>query len=120
MKIMIVDDSTVMRRIVRRALRQAGFGGHDVVEAENGADALAKVKQDAPDLILTDWNMPEMSGYDLLQQLRSEGNTIPLGFITTEGTEAMRQKAAEAGAAFLLAKPFTADDVADALNPFIK
>ena len=59
MKILVVDDSSIMRKIVTRTLRQAGFGGHDIEEAENGVEALAKIEADAPDLVLTDWNMPE-------------------------------------------------------------
>ena len=120
MKILIVDDSTAMRRIVRRCLRQAGFGNHDVVEAENGAVALDLVGREQPDLILADWNMPEMSGIELLNSLRSKGNTVTFGFITSEGTDAMRGKASAAGAAFLLAKPFTPEDMASVLKEYIK
>jgi len=103
MKIMIVDDSMAMRRIIRKTLRQAGFESHEYVEAENGAVALQTVRTAPPDLILCDWNMPEMSGIEFLTALRSEGTNIPFGFITSEGTDAMRQKALEAGANFLLA-----------------
>jgi two-component system chemotaxis response regulator CheY len=120
MKIMIVDDSRAMRSIVRRSLRKAGFGGHDVVEAQNGAAALEMASQDPPDLILADWNMPEMSGIDLLRALRAAGNQVSFGFITTEGTEAMRKLAADAGARFLLAKPFTPDDMAKHLEGLVK
>ena len=66
MKILIVDDSKVMRSIVKRTLRQAGFGNHDVVEAGNGAEGLEQVSEHTPDLVLCDWNMPEMNGIEML------------------------------------------------------
>ncbi len=119
MKILIVDDSLAMRRIVRRTLRQAGYGDHDCVEAENGKVALDTMAAEKPDLVLCDWNMPEMNGIEFLQTLRGGGDATPFGFVTTEGTEDMRAQAKEAGAAFLLAKPFTADDMAHELRPFL-
>ncbi len=115
MKIVVVDDSRVMRQIVIRALRQAGEGGHDIAEAENGRHALEVVATHAPDLVLSDWNMPEMSGIDLLDALRASGSTVPFGFVTSEGSEDMRARAAQSGAAFLIAKPFTPETFADAL-----
>lgn len=95
--------------IVTRTLRQAGFGEHDFVEAENGAEGLAKTLAEAPDLVLSDWNMPEMSGIELLCAVKSEQIQVQFGFVTSEGTPAMRLQAAEAGAAFLIAKPFTVE-----------
>jgi two-component system chemotaxis response regulator CheY len=63
--------------------------------------------------------MPEMTGIELLEALRGEGNRVKLGFVTTEGTPEMRARATEAGALFLIAKPFTADQFKDTLGPFI-
>lgn len=119
MKILIVDDSKAMRMIVRRTLRQAGFGDHAVTEANNGKEALDAVRQSAPDLILSDWNMPEMSGIELLDSLRAEGVAVKFGFVTTERTPEMRARASEAGAAFLIVKPFTPDDFKEALTPLV-
>ena len=116
MKILVTDDSRVMRQIVIRTLRQAGFDDHDVVEAENGRDALAKVGSEQPDLVLSDWNMPEMTGLECLQALRASGSTVPFGFVTSEGSPEMRERAESAGALFLIAKPFTADTFRDALD----
>lgn len=116
MKILIADDSRVMRQIVLRTLRQAGFSSHDFVEAEDGLDALNKVGSEQPDLVLSDWNMPNMTGIELLRQLRANGNAVPFGFVTSEGSPEMRELAAAAGALFLIAKPFTADTFADALG----
>lgn len=109
MKILIVDDSKAMRSIVLRALRQAGFGGHSFAEASNGAEALAAIEADCPDLVLADWNMPEMSGVELLQALRERGNEVTFGFITSESTAEIRELALKSGAAFLITKPFNAE-----------
>jgi len=106
MKILIVDDCKTKRMIVKRTLRLAGFGDHDVVEAENGVQALAAIKEDFPDLILCDWNMPEMNGLALLQNLNTEGIEVNFGFVTSEGTPEMRDIASENGAMFLISKPF--------------
>ena len=119
MKILVADDSRVMRQIVIRTLRQAGYDDHDIVEAEDGADALAKVSSEKPDLVLSDWNMPNMSGLDLLSSLRSGGDTRPFGFVTSEGSPQMRDTAERAGAMFLIAKPFSSDMFRDALEPVL-
>ena len=116
MKILIADDSRVMRQIVVRTLRQSGYDGHDVVEAVDGADALAKVGSEAPDLVLSDWNMPNMTGIECLQALRASGSAVPFGFVTSEGSPEMRDKAATAGAMFLIAKPFTEDTFKEHLD----
>lgn len=109
MKLLVVDDSKAMRMIVKRTLRQAGFENCEVDEAENGAEALAKIKAGAYDLVLSDWNMPELNGIELLEALKAEGNATPFGFVTTEGTPEMRDRARKAGSIFLIAKPFTAE-----------
>ena len=119
MKILVADDSRVMRQIVIRTLRQAGYDDHDIVEAEDGADALAKVSSESPDLVLSDWNMPNMSGIECLEAMRSSGSTVPFGFVTSEGSPEMREKAASAGALFLIAKPFTADTFNEHLDGLI-
>ena len=119
MKILVADDSRVMRQIVIRTLRQAGYDDHDIVEAEDGRDAYDKVQAEKPDLVLSDWNMPNMSGLECLQALRSAGSAVPFGFVTSEGSADMREKAADAGALFLIAKPFTADTFRDALDPVL-
>ena len=87
MKILVVDDSRAMRRIVSRTIRQAGFEGHDIVEAENGREAVAVVKAENPDLILSDWHMPEMTGIEFLAALNAEEIESPFGFVTSESTK---------------------------------
>jgi two-component system chemotaxis response regulator CheY len=115
-KILIVDDSKAMRMIVTRTLRQAGFADHDYLEAGDGAEGLRMVDSEQPDLVLSDWNMPEVNGIEFLQALRSKGSAVRFGFVTSESTDAMRALAAESGALFLIAKPFTPDTFADALS----
>jgi two-component system chemotaxis response regulator CheY len=119
MKILVADDSRVMRQIVIRTLRQAGFDGHDVIEATDGQDGLSKVHDETPDLVLSDWNMPEVNGLEFLQRLRASGNDVPFGFVTSEGSPDMREKAEQAGALFLIAKPFTPETFAEALEPVL-
>lgn len=119
MKILIVDDSRAMRMIVRRTLRQAGYGQHDIEEAANGREGYEQIQSTKPDLVLCDWNMPEMTGIELLQKLKDEGHGVKFGFVTSESTDEMRARANEAGALFLIAKPFTPDSFKGALAPHI-
>lgn len=116
MKILIADDSRVMRSIVLRTMRQAGFEGHEYIDAVDGADALAKIGEQTPDLVLSDWNMPNKTGIDLLRDLRASGNNVPFGFVTSEGSDEMRAVAERAGALFVIAKPFTAETFEAALS----
>ncbi len=119
MNILIVDDSRAMRMIVKKTLRDAGYDDLDITEAEDGAKGLERVREDTPDLILSDWNMPNMNGPEFLKAIKSEGYDKPFGFVTTEATSEMRSIADEAGADFLIAKPFTADSFSDALDKYI-
>lgn len=119
MRILVVDDSKAMRLIVRRTLRQAGYGGYEVDEAANGKEALAQLRSAQPSLVLCDWNMPEMSGIELLAAIGQEGIAVPFGFVTSEGTAEMRERAAHAGAKFLLAKPFTPEMMSEALSQIL-
>jgi len=119
MKILIADDSKAMRRIIAAMLREAGFRGHTIVEAADGAEALAKAGEENPDLVISDWNMPNMTGIQFLQALREEGNKVPFGFVTTEVSAEMRALATESGASFLIGKPFAPADFERALEKFI-
>jgi two-component system chemotaxis response regulator CheY len=116
MKIVVVDDSKTMRMIVKRTLRQAGYGDHEVLEAGNGVEALEIIKSSPPNLILCDWNMPEMNGLELLQALNAAGIKSHFGFVTSEGTPEMRQVAEDNGARFLISKPFSAETFQEHFN----
>jgi two-component system, chemotaxis family, chemotaxis protein CheY len=119
MRILVVDDSKAMRMIIERTLRLAGYEDHEIVQAGNGCQAIEAIGIAPPDLVLCDWNMPEMSGLELLTSLRGAGWSIPFGFVTSEASPHMRAAAMEAGALFLIAKPFTAQDFQDALDPML-
>jgi len=116
MRILIVDDSKAMRSIIMRSLRQAGLGQHSFEEASNGAEALAAVKADPPQLVLSDWNMPEMNGIELLENLRASGSRVRLGFITSETSNETRELAIRSGASFVLTKPFTPETLGQAIT----
>jgi two-component system chemotaxis response regulator CheY len=116
-KLLIVDDSKAMRMIVRRALRQANIVEHSVDEAANGEEALEKLKAGSYDLVLADWNMPQMNGIDLLKAVKSAGISAHFGFITSEGTGDIRDLAMQNGAEFLIVKPFTPEAIFEALKP---
>jgi len=119
MKILIVDDSIAMRRLIQRTLRQAGFDGIDFIEAHDGIEGLELARQEAPCLILSDWKIPALHGYDLLCALREEGYEAPFGFVTCDGRPGVFRKALGAGADFLLKKPITPEVVAATLKPYL-
>lgn len=119
MKILVVDDSKAMRMIVIRTLKKLGLASLEIVEAGSGQEAIGVIKEEQPDIVLCDWNMPEMLGIELLQHIRERGNKVPFGFITSEGSAETKALATEHGAAFVLTKPFTADALESILSPML-
>jgi two-component system, chemotaxis family, chemotaxis protein CheY len=121
LKILIVDDSAVMRKIVERALRQAGLDIGEVLEASNGAEALVEVQKGALDIILSDINMPVMDGLEFLRSLSAveAAKGVPVVMITTEGSEARVVEALSAGAKGYLRKPFTPEQVKERVGPLL-
>ena len=119
MRILVVDDSRAMRMIIMRTLRQAGYGSHTVEEAGDGMEALEKIQENPPHLVLTDWAMPKMTGIELLEAVREKQITVDIGVVTSQGTPQMQRQAEDAGALFLLTKPFTVEDFAGALDPVL-
>lgn len=115
MKILVVDDSTAMRRIIVRAVQHADVGEHTFLQAADGFEAFTLVAAEAPGLVLADWTMSGVDGMDLLQALRANGNAVPFGFITAQASEARRSEALRAGAQFLIGKPFTAQTLGAAV-----
>jgi two-component system chemotaxis response regulator CheY len=118
---LIVDDSSVMRKIVERSLRQAGIHISQIVEAGNGAEALGALRDSKVDLILCDINMPIMDGLEFVKQLATEENAkgVPVVMITTEGSEAHVVEALSAGARGYIRKPFTPDQVKEHVLPVL-
>jgi two-component system chemotaxis response regulator CheY len=119
MTILIVDDSKTMRLIVKRALRQAGFEDHEVQEAENGVQALEVLNAGGIDVVLSDWNMPKMNGLGLLNSIREQGIDVKFGFVTSEGGGEIEKTATEAGALFVISKPFTSEVFQRVLGPVL-
>ena len=120
-KALIVDDSSVMRKIVERSLRQAGVELATVFEAGNGVEALAALADSRMDLILCDINMPVMDGLEFVKQLSGVENAkgVPVVMITTEGSEAHVVQALSAGARGYIRKPFTPDQVREHVVPLL-
>jgi len=120
-RVLIVDDSSVMRKIVERSLRQAGINIAQIFEAGNGAEALGVVNSQHVDLILCDINMPVMDGLEFVQQLSGVENAkgVPVVMITTEGSEGHVVQALSAGARGYIRKPFTPEQVRDHILPVL-
>jgi len=121
LNVLIVDDSSVMRKIIERSLRQAGLDLSEVWEAGNGAEGLAALQKGSPDLILSDINMPVMDGLEFLRTLATVENAkgVPVVMITTEGSEARVVEALSSGAKGYLRKPFTAEQVKERVSPLL-
>jgi two-component system, chemotaxis family, chemotaxis protein CheY len=119
---LIVDDSSVMRKIVERSLRQAGIDLAEVREAGNGAEALAILGEDSVDLILCDINMPVMDGLEFVRQLQAmdAAKRAPVVMITTEGSESHVVQALSLGARGYIRKPFTPDQVKEHVIPVLE
>jgi two-component system chemotaxis response regulator CheY len=118
---LIVDDSSVMRKIVERSLRQAGLDTMVVYEAGNGAEGLDLLRSKDVDLILSDINMPSMDGLEFLRQIRAQelAPGVPVVMITTESSEEHVKQAILAGARGYIRKPFTAEQVKERVLPLV-
>ena len=118
---LIVDDSSVMRKIVERSLRQAGLDPLVVFEAGSGTDGLELLKTQQVDLILSDINMPSMDGLEFLRQIRAQNLApdVPVVMITTESSEEHVKQATLSGAQGYIRKPFTAEQVKERVLPLL-
>jgi len=116
MKVLIVDDFAGMRKIVGNILKHIGF--KNIIEADDGKSALKVLKKGKVDLILSDWNMPEMPGIDLLKAVRSDGELkdIPFVMVTAEAHKDNIVEAVKAGVSGYVVKPFTAETISDKLT----
>ena len=120
LKFLVVDDFSTMRRIVRNLLKELGFPNVD--EAEDGASALAKLKRDPFDFVVSDWNMPNMSGIELLRAIRGDARLrhLPVLLVTAEARKENIIEAAQEGANGFVVKPFTAATLEEKLNKVFK
>ena len=120
MKILIVDDSMTMRRIIANTLKNLGY--ETFVEAEDGKDAYAKLYAESPDFIITDWNMPNMSGLEFVKAVRSDqkyGN-IPILMVTTRGMKRDILEALKARVNSYIIKPFTPGVMKEKIEQILK
>jgi two-component system chemotaxis response regulator CheY len=118
---LIVDDSSVMRKIVERSLRQAGIEFAGVMEAGNGSEALQILRDKKVDLVLSDINMPVMDGLQFVENLKQLplAQGIPVVMITTEASESHVVRALSSGASGYIRKPFTPDEVKEHVLPLL-
>jgi two-component system, chemotaxis family, chemotaxis protein CheY len=120
MKILTVDDFSTMRRIIRNMLRQLGYT--NVVEAEDGAEALSLLQREKVDFVISDWNMPHMNGLDLLKAIRADANLKPLPvlLVTAEALKENVVEALKAGVNNYVVKPFTAETLKEKIDAIFK
>lgn len=120
MKVLVVDDFATMRKIVRNILKQIGFD--NLIEAEDGQAALQVLKNETVGLVVTDWNMPNMNGLELLEKIRTDPKTahLPVLMVTAEGLKENVVAAVKAGVNNYVVKPFTAEILQEKIEQIFK
>jgi len=120
MKILVVDDMSTMRRIVKNIMKQLGFA--NVEEAENGQEALDKLRAESFGFVICDWNMPVMTGIELLRAIRAADKlkTIPVLMVMAEAQKENLVEAIKAGVSNYIVKPFTAEVLQEKMNKIFK
>lgn len=118
-KVLVVDDFATMRRILKNILKQLGFT--NITEADDGTTALEELRKNNYDLIISDWNMPKMTGLDLLKHVRSDDTLkeIPFLMVTAEAQKQNVIEAVQAGVSNYVVKPFTAEAISDKLKKIL-
>ncbi len=116
--VLIVDDSLPMRSVIKKTIKASGFNVGELFDAANGKEALGILKDEWLDLVVTDYNMPQMNGLELLSAMKKDAllKTIPVVVITTEGSQKRVNEFIEKGAAGYIKKPFTPEEIRTALN----
>ena len=112
--VLVADDSSTMRKIIIRSLQAAGVP--DSVEAKDGEEAVDRFKEGGIDLVLTDWNMPNKSGLEVVQEIRAMDKQVPIVMITTETEKRRVVEAIQAGVSDYLVKPFDSDTLREKLS----
>lgn len=120
MNILVVDDSATMRMIVIKSLRQAGFENANVIEAGGAKEALQKLAGGGVNIMLSDVNMPEITGIELVKVVKSKMPELPIVMVTTESSPEMKQQMLAAGANGIITKPFPPEELQKILGPLIK
>ena len=120
MKILVVDDMSTMRRIIKNALKQIGYCNVD--EAEDGKGALQRLRNDTFDFVVSDWNMPVMNGLELLKEIRGDGKLkdTPVLMVTAEAKKENILEAIQSGASNYIVKPFTAQTLQEKIDRIFK
>ena len=119
-RILVVDDMSTMRRIIKTILNQLGYS--NIEEAENGKQALGKLKKEKFDFVITDWNMPEMDGLELVKQIRSDDElkVLPVLMVTAEAKKENVMEALKAGVNNYIVKPFTPEVLKEKMEKIFK
>jgi two-component system chemotaxis response regulator CheY len=117
-KVMVVDDSSVMRQIIKNNLKQLGFELTNLLDAEDGEEALSKIGGNEVDLVISDWNMPRMTGIDFLRAIRSDGalKELPFLMVTSEADKEKIMEAVQAGVNQYIVKPFNANQLEEKIK----
>lgn len=116
--VLIVDDSSSMRAIIKKTIKVSGFNVGQFLTAEDGTDAMKVLSAEWVDVVLTDINMPNMNGIELIKRMKEDEilETIPVVIVTTEGSERVKKQSMELGVKALIKKPFKPEDIRNALN----
>ena len=117
-KVMVVDDSSLMRQIIKNNLKQLGFENSNLLDAEDGEEALKKIGEGEVDLVISDWNMPRMTGVDFLRAVRSDDalKELPFLMVTSEADKEKTMEAVQAGVNQYIVKPFNANQLAEKIR----
>lgn len=120
MNILVVDDSATMRMIVIKSLRQAGYESATVIEAGGAKEALQKLAAGGIDLVLSDVNMPDITGIELVKVVKAKMPKLPIVMVTTESSADMKQQMLDAGANGIITKPFPPEELQKIIGPLVK
>ena len=121
LNLLIVDDSLPMRSVIIKTIRASGFSGANFLEASNGWEALRILKQEWLDLVITDYNMPDMNGMELISEMKKDSilNSIPVLVVTTEGSKKKYEEFMQKGATDYVKKPFTPEMIKIKINQIL-